>query len=360
MCAACGWLPGLFSYDPCDNLCGPRPGPSASQSPKKKSLLADHSSNRQPRGSRPGTASPTSSCLNHHHVNSFLAILVLHQPSQPTIISSDMLSIYRGILFGPHASVKAVDALGPVSLEDAHVYASKVLNFLWQDYQASRHGHGHMHGTEGKVAAVPSPSSLDECANLVRQLLTIRIPIAPLPDDILADTDALLAFQSAGISAGPLVAVSDLQPLASLLPSLPEQPFSRLSIHKGDITRLASPTLAIVNPANRAMLGCFQPTHLCADNVVHAAAGPRLRQECSDVMNALELDELDVGEPIVTNGWLLPAGFVLHVAGPQLSRGTYPTEEDKQALARSYEASLDLAEEVSLCRARYCDLVPDG
>jgi O-acetyl-ADP-ribose deacetylase (regulator of RNase III) len=58
--------------------------------------------------------------------------------------------------------------------------------------------------------------------------------------------------------------------------------------------------------------------------------------------------ELGVSQPIVTKGWSLPAGYVIHVAGPQLERGTeVPTEEEERLLAESYERSLDLAVEVS-------------
>lgn len=58
--------------------------------------------------------------------------------------------------------------------------------------------------------------------------------------------------------------------------------------------------------------------------------------------------ELGVAEPIVTKGWSLAAGYVIHVAGPQLERGeTQPTEEEQRLLAQSYEKSLNLAVEVS-------------
>lgn len=58
--------------------------------------------------------------------------------------------------------------------------------------------------------------------------------------------------------------------------------------------------------------------------------------------------EAEEGEPILTRGWSLPSGYVLHVAGPKLERGAAPTEEEDELLAASYRNSLDLAEEVSL------------
>lgn len=46
---------------------------------------------------------------------------------------------------------------------------------------------------------------------------------------------------------------------------------SKIVLWKGDITRLDVD--AIVNAANSKMLGCFQPSHKCIDNVIHGAAG---------------------------------------------------------------------------------------
>lgn len=46
---------------------------------------------------------------------------------------------------------------------------------------------------------------------------------------------------------------------------------SKVILWKGDITRLEVD--AIVNAANSQLLGCFQPSHKCIDNVIHGAAG---------------------------------------------------------------------------------------
>lgn len=40
----------------------------------------------------------------------------------------------------------------------------------------------------------------------------------------------------------------------------------------------------IINAANSAMLGCFNPSHKCIDNIIHAKAGPRLRIECRSII----------------------------------------------------------------------------
>ena len=51
-----------------------------------------------------------------------------------------------------------------------------------------------------------------------------------------------------------------------------------------DITRIQVD--AIVNAANDELLGCFQPSHTCVDNMIHTWAGPRLRDECADLLEA--------------------------------------------------------------------------
>ena len=57
---------------------------------------------------------------------------------------------------------------------------------------------------------------------------------------------------------------------------------TQLMLWRGDITTLACD--AIVNAANSALLGCFRPDHPCIDNAIHAKAGPRLRNDCAQIM----------------------------------------------------------------------------
>lgn len=64
-------------------------------------------------------------------------------------------------------------------------------------------------------------------------------------------------------------------------------------------------------------------------------------------MQAEGKEDLDVAEPIVTRGGALPAGYVLHVAGPKLERGQAPTDEEREQLESAYENCLALAAEVS-------------
>lgn len=55
-----------------------------------------------------------------------------------------------------------------------------------------------------------------------------------------------------------------------------------LVLWRGDITTLKCD--AIVNAANRALLGCFCPNHGCIDNAIHTFAGMQLRLACRDIM----------------------------------------------------------------------------
>jgi len=87
----------------------------------------------------------------------------------------------------------------------------------------------------------------------------------------------------------------------------------KIGLWKGDITVLEID--CIVNAANGAMLGCFQPSHKCIDNVIHRAAGPRLRKECIEIMKG-ETDP--PGTARLTKAYSLPSKYVAHTCGPQV------------------------------------------
>ncbi len=107
---------------------------------------------------------------------------------------------------------------------------------------------------------------------------------------------------------------------------------ARVVVWRGDITTLAVD--AIVNAANDVGLGCFQEGHKCIDNVIHTAAGPRLREACRALLVGRDLS---VGtEPLVTPGFFLPCRHVVHVTGPQLRAGAQPTAEQRTQLAHAY------------------------
>ncbi|MCX5337246.1 MULTISPECIES: protein-ADP-ribose hydrolase [unclassified Streptomyces] len=167
---------------------------------------------------------------------------------------------------------------------------------------------------------------------LLRALLTVRAP-GPLPGGAAEAVDAVLGAERA---LRPTVPARQLPTIA------PESP---VSLWRGDITALAAD--AIVNAANSALLGCFQPLHACIDNAIHNAAGPRLRDDCATVMTLRGSPE-PTGTAKITRGYHLPARYVLHTVGPVIDGR--PSASDAEALASSYRSCLDLAAEVETIR----------
>ncbi|GAA5964693.1 hypothetical protein JCM21900_000334 [Sporobolomyces salmonicolor] len=223
----------------------------------------------------------------------------------------------------------------------------------------------HLLSEHPPSSRLPSPDHLSHWPyerkdELLKALLTIRDPrdLDPLPQDVKERIEALVRLRNAR-NPDPVVD-------AGLVPSLPASLYpgvnpsacppglDRIAFHRGDITRLSSPSsspsanLAIVNPANVRMLGCFQPSHLCADNVIHTAAGPQLREDCAAVMRDRAWEDVETAEDvIVTRGGVLEGGYVLHVAGPQLrQKGDQPSERQVEELSKVYTRCLDLAEEL--------------
>eukprot|EP00996_Jenningsia_fusiforme_P002757 NODE_3576_length_951_cov_10.323725_g3286_i0.p1 GENE.NODE_3576_length_951_cov_10.323725_g3286_i0~~NODE_3576_length_951_cov_10.323725_g3286_i0.p1 ORF type:complete len:280 (-),score=51.05 NODE_3576_length_951_cov_10.323725_g3286_i0:34-873(-) len=136
-------------------------------------------------------------------------------------------------------------------------------------------------------------------------------------------------------------------------------PTQKVALWKGDITLLRVD--AIVNAANSAMLGCFQPNHPCIDNAIHCRAGPRLRAACRQLMLAQGTPE-PTGSAKITPGFNLPAKFVVHTVGPIVSRVSSALStaelavplEARMLLESCYRACLEVANEAGLRSIAFC------
>ncbi|KAF4969845.1 hypothetical protein FSARC_3003 [Fusarium sarcochroum] len=175
---------------------------------------------------------------------------------------------------------------------------------------------------------------------LLKECLCVRPALPLLPENILQNIDSILTRVREHRILTPVTSLAPRQTIKHN-----DNLHTRIHLWRGDITTLTGVT-AITNAANSQGLGCFQPTHRCIDNIIHAEAGPRLRAECFQLMQA-RAKVLEPGEVLVTKGHALYASSVMHTVGPQLRRGASPTEIDRAQLAKCYESILQASEFLS-------------
>lgn len=180
------------------------------------------------------------------------------------------------------------------------------------------------------------PVTEEEQWNLLRSLFNVRPPY-PASQEFLKVQDEYLSelIRSRGIVDAESLPVSKLDP--------------RITLWQGDITTLRCD--AIVNAANSALLGCWQPCHSCIDNIVHSLSGVQLRIKCNEIMQAQGHEE-ETGTAKITPAYNLPCKYVLHTVGPIISGPLH--EEDCDLLAGCYRSCLELAAENSIRSVAFC------
>ena len=184
----------------------------------------------------------------------------------------------------------------------------------------------------------------------LRSLMNIRMP-REMAEDIVKVQDEFLILEA---KEKGIVDLSDIKTIKEQYGS--GHPYGdKISIWQGDITRLA--VGAIVNAANSQMLGCFVPCHRCIDNAIHSAAGIELRAECNHKMKQRRIKfgpryEEPTGQAMLTNGYNLPAQYVIHTVGPIV--GYRLTEELRQDLRNCYENVLKCCMDNKIRSVAFC------
>lgn len=185
-----------------------------------------------------------------------------------------------------------------------------------------------------KLNFIDVPVLESDQKRLLRSLMNIWLP-KPVSKEFLEVQDAYLQKECAEKGIVSISDISKVQP--------------NIYLWQGDITRLSVD--AIVNAANSAMLGCFNPCHGCIDNAIHSAAGIQLRLECAQIMEKQKTEE-PVGKAKITRAYNLPCRYVLHTVGSVIY--TKVTQRDCDLLADCYRSCLKLADDHGLKSIAFC------
>lgn len=193
-------------------------------------------------------------------------------------------------------------------------------------------------------------NSTKEKREVLRSLMNIRMP-RHMNEEVLHIQDEYLKERT---REKGIVILEDIPTVQEEFGSTVKHA-NKISIWQGDITRLRAG--AIVNAANSQMLGCFIPMHECIDNCIHTFAGIQLRSACNKYMNRMKaLHGVDYEEPtgkaVLTEGFNLPADFVIHTVGPIVTCKL--NARLKQKLRDCYESVLKCCLENHIRSVAFC------
>lgn len=189
-----------------------------------------------------------------------------------------------------------------------------------------------------------------EKRRLLRSLMNIRMP-GKTNEEVLRVQDDFLTEEA---KEKGIVELDDILTVGEQYGS--SHPYAdKMSVWQGDITRLY--VGAIVNAANSQMLGCFVPCHGCIDNAIHSAAGIELREACSHYMNRKRMQygrryEEPTGQAVLTEGYNLPAEYVIHTVGPIV--GGYLNQGLRDDLRNCYQNVLKCCVEHKIRSVAFC------
>lgn len=165
------------------------------------------------------------------------------------------------------------------------------------------------------------PKSYEELKSVYKALVNLRIPKA-ISEEILNIEDQYLKLE---LKDKKITDVNNLKEIEN-----------NIILWQGDITTLKCDV--IVNAGNNEGLGCFNPSHICIDNVIHTNAGMRLRLECNDILKG---NTIKNGDYIVCNAYNLPCKKVLTTVGPQVIESV--TNQNEKELSNCYKNALEYA-----------------
>lgn len=178
------------------------------------------------------------------------------------------------------------------------------------------------------------PKTKEEQKFLFRALMNMWIP-KELPDEFYVLQNKYL---QENLKNNKITKLEDLKEIKN-----------NVYLWQGDITTLEVDS--IVNAGNSQLLGCFIPHHKCIDNVIHSQAGLQLRLECFEIMKKQGSYE-KTGKAKITNGYNLPAKYVIHTVGP-IVHDEVTNLEIKQ-LEDCYKSCLQLAVKNNLESIAFC------